>query len=131
MSAQLDSQVSLIFILMAIYQVKHFLADYLFQHNYMLKKIRPDWDFMGPLALHCCVHAGLTLSICLYFRADMWWLAMVDFGLHFFMDRLRSGPKYLGRYNDINQSIFWWILGFDQMIHHLTHLLLIWLILFY
>jgi len=119
-----------IFILLVIYQFKHFIADFLLQHNYMLKKIRPGWDFVLPLSLHCLVHAVLTLAICFYYRPDVWWLAAIDFTVHFTLDRVRSGPRYLGRYNDINQSIFWWILGFDQLLHHLTHLWIIWMILF-
>lgn len=110
---------------MVIYQFKHFFADFFFQYNYMLKKVRPDWDFIGPLALHCSVHALLTLAICLFYRAELWWLSLVDFLLHFLTDRLRSGPRYLGRFNDPNTSVFWWVLGLDQMVHHLTHLLLV------
>ncbi len=126
----MNAEVKTIFILLVVYQLKHFLADYIFQHNYMLKKIRPGWNFIAPLGLHCIVHGAMTLAICLYFRPSMWWLSLVDFVFHFTTDRLRSGPRYLGRYTDINRSIFWWILGFDQMIHHLTHLLLIALLLY-
>ncbi len=121
----------IIFILVAIYQVKHFLADFLLQHNYMLKKIRPGWNFAFPLALHCAVHGALTLLIALYFNPHLWWLALVDFVIHFITDRIRSGPHYLGRFNDIHDSVFWWILGLDQMVHHLTHLLIIWILLYY
>jgi len=125
------SEIQNIFILLVIYHIKHFIADFLFQNNYMLKKILPGWDFALPLALHCAVHGVFTLLICLYYRPEMWWLSLVDFGIHFFLDRFRSGPRYLGRYNDVNQTIFWWILGFDQLMHQLTHIWLVWLILFY
>lgn len=124
MTASIDT----VFILMIVFQLKHFAADYLFQYNYMLKKVSPNWDFIGPLALHCAVHGLLTLFICLYFNASLWWLAIVDFGVHFFLDRFRSGPRYLGRYKDINTSFFWWILGADQMAHHLTHLWIVWML---
>lgn len=124
-----DAQI--VFILVVIFQVKHLLADFLFQHNYMLKKIRPGWNFVAPLALHCAVHSVLTLLIALYFTPRLWWLALMDFVIHFITDRIRSGPIYLGRYKDIHQSAFWWILGLDQMIHHLTHLLIIWILLYY
>jgi len=120
-----------LFVLLAIYQFKHFIADFILQNNYMLKKIRPGWDFILPLALHCLLHAVLTLLICLYYRPSLWWLALVDFGVHFATDRFRSGPRYLGRYNDVHQTIFWWILGLDQLIHHLTHLWIVWMIVFH
>lgn len=120
-----------LFLLLVIYQLKHFIADFLLQHNYMLKKIRPGWDFILPLSLHCLVHAVLTLGVCLFYKPELWWLAIVDFCTHFFLDRVRSGPRYLGRYNDVNQTIFWWILGFDQLLHHLTHLWIVWMIVYY
>lgn len=126
----MSAEIKTLFILLFVYQLKHFLADYIFQYNYMLKKIRPGWDFVAPLSLHCAVHGGMTLMICLFYKPSMWWLGLLDFAIHFFTDRLRSGPRYLGRYTDINDSIFWWILGFDQMVHHLTHLLVIAILLY-
>lgn len=127
----MSSKVELIFILMIVYQIKHFAADYIFQYNYMLKKVSPDWDFLAPLALHCGVHGLLTVVICLFINPSLFWLGFVDFSVHFALDRLRSGPKYLGRYKDLNNSIFWWILGADQMFHHLTHIWLVWYILYH
>lgn len=115
-----------IFILLIIFQLKHFLADFCFQNNYMLQKDRVGWDFIYPLAFHCGVHMGMTLIVCLVFKPNLWWLAIVDFIVHFLMDRFRSSPQYLGRFNNIHQAIFWRIFGFDQMIHHLTHIYIIW-----
>ncbi len=120
-----------LFALLIVYQAKHFIADFLLQHNYMLNKIRPGWDFILPLSLHCSVHAGFTLVICLLYRPSMWWLAGVDFAIHFALDRFRSGPRYLGRYNDLDKPLFWWILGLDQMLHHLTHLWIVWMLIFW
>ncbi len=118
-----------VFILMIIFQLKHFAADYIFQYNYMLKKVSPGWEFLVPLILHCTVHAALTLLICICVAPHLWWIALVDFSVHFFLDRFRSGPRYLGRYKDPHKSIFWWILGFDQMAHHLTHIWIVWYII--
>jgi hypothetical protein len=118
----------LAFVLTAIYQVKHFVADFPLQREYMLRKVRPGWDFAPPLLLHCTVHAAMTLVIISFFSWNLWWLVLVDLGVHFVMDRIKAGPKYLGRYNDKNRSAFWNCLGFDQMVHHLTHLYIVWVI---
>ncbi len=109
------------FLLLTIYQVKHFIADFPLQREYMLRKTRAGWDFAPPLAVHCAVHAMLTLIIIGIFAPTLWWLAMLDFVVHFIMDRIKSGPKYLGRYNNLHKPAFWSCLGFDQMVHHLTH----------
>lgn len=118
-----------LFILLIIFQWKQFLADFCFQNNYMLQKDRKGWDFIYPLGLHSAVHGIMTFLICLYFNPSVWWLAAIDFVLHFSMDRLRSSPRYLGQYNNVQQAIFWRIFGFDQMFHHLTHLFIIWILI--
>jgi len=115
---------------MVVFQLKHFFADYLLQFEFMLKgKALPGWGFLPSLAAHCAVHAGLTLLICLWIEPAFWWLALVDFGVHMAMDRVKSGPRYLGRYNDPQSASFWLALGFDQMVHHLTGIYIIWILI--
>lgn len=119
MAAAVDLQ--LVFILLVTFQIKHFICDFPLQREYMLKKTMPGWEFIPPLALHCVVHATMTFFILLYFSPQLWPLALYDFVIHFIMDRIKSGPRYLGRFNDRDRSGFWNALGFDQMIHHFTH----------
>lgn len=142
--------ISLIFILLVVYQLKHFLADFPLQGTYMLGKFKPGWDFLLPLTVHAGVHGIFTLCICLYVNPALWWLSIVDFTIHFLMDRIKASPVYLGRYKSLSANefkrvydtyehaqddfakagakkrlrgnvLFWWSLGFDQMVHHLTH----------
>lgn len=115
-----------VFTLLVIYQVKHFIGDFPLQREYMLKKTLPGWEFVPPLALHCAVHGVLSLAIVLWVNPRFWWLAIVDFVVHFLMDRIKSGPRFLGRWHDKDQPGFWNALGFDQMIHHLTHFYIVW-----
>lgn len=110
-----------VFFLFVVFQIKHFIADFPLQFPYMLRKQISGWEFIVPLSMHCGVHALLTLAICLLTVPSLWYLAVVDFVIHFVMDRIKSGPKYLGRFNDVHRSAFWIALGFDQMVHHLTH----------
>jgi hypothetical protein len=124
----MDQQLELTFILIVIYQVKHYIADFPLQREYMLRKAKPNWDFAMPLALHCAVHSVGTLVVCLIFAPSVWWIAVADFIIHFVADRIKSGPRYLGRFNDLSKPGFWNVLGFDQMVHHLTHLYFIYII---
>lgn len=119
----------LAFILFAVFQLKHFIADYPLQFPYMLRKFRPGWDFVLPLATHCLVHAVFTLIICLVINPALWWLAALDFLVHFVMDRIKSGPRYLGRFNNIQKTAYWVSFGFDQMVHHLTHTYIVWVLI--
>ncbi len=120
-----------VFLLMVIFQVKHYLADYPLQRQYMLKKVNPGWDFILPLVVHCAVHALMTLALVLYYAPALWYLAILDFVTHFIMDRIKSGPKYLGRFQDVTKSPFWLAFGLDQMVHHLTHIYIAWCIVKY
>ncbi|MCB0385952.1 MAG: DUF3307 domain-containing protein [Bdellovibrionales bacterium] len=117
------------FLLLVIYQVKHFLADFPLQREYMLQKTKAGWDFFTPLAVHCLVHGILTLVIVLVLAPHLWWLMIVDVVIHFFMDRIKSGPRYLGRFHDKSKAAYWNCFGFDQMVHHLTHFYIVWVII--
>ena len=116
-----------IFILLIAYQVKHFICDYPLQTEYMLGKFK-DVDWVAPLSLHCFVHAVGTMLVLSIF-SDVEYLvvfALLDYWLHFIMDRVKASPKMLGRFKPDNKY-FWWALGFDQKWHHLTHYLIIYL----
>lgn len=122
------TEIDTIFLLLVIYQVKHYICDFPLQTPYMLKKVLPGWEFFLPLLLHSAVHAFFTLLICLYFNPSLWWLALVDGLVHFFMDRMKAGDRYLGRFRDKDKPSYWHALGFDQMVHHLTHIYIIWVL---
>ncbi|HMN67470.1 MAG TPA: DUF3307 domain-containing protein [Bdellovibrionales bacterium] len=118
----------LLLILLIFFQVKHFVADFLLQNVWMLQKARPNWDFVLPLALHSGVHAVTTLAVALYIHPSLWWLGGVDFVVHFLMDRIKAGPRYLGRFTDVRSKAFWVSFGLDQMVHHLTHIYICWVL---
>lgn len=164
-----------VFALLVAFQIKHLVADYLLQGyplaNYMLGKFRPGRDFIGPLAAHCGVHAVLTLILAIGAGAGFWLtlkVVVLDFATHFVMDRLKAGPKYLGRFKPFrgtaddyaqelrrtavyhrtksmgrvpeatyveahrsirDNALFWQSLGLDQCVHHLTHYLIIYLLI--
>lgn len=154
-----------IFVLLVVYQVKHFLADYPLQTPYMLKKFSPGLEYLKPLAAHAGVHAIFT---CVVAILTSFWIpvslmtiiavTLFDFTIHFVMDRIKASPKMLGRYkalasNDFKavanhaaydgnnpelrcaaktyqrllrgNTYFWWALGLDQAVHHLTHYVII------
>lgn len=121
-------QLPIIFTLLILYQFKHFIADFPLQGKYMLGKFNDGWSWVLPLIAHCSVHAALTLIISLYIDPKFWWLAALDFVLHFTMDRIKAWKKLLGRFKP-DQQYFWWSLGFDQMFHHLTHYLIIYIMI--
>ena len=120
--------VELLLYLLVFYQVKHFIADFVCQNVWMLQKGRAGWDFLLPLTIHCGVHAGFTLAAALFINPTLWWLAVLDFVVHFIADRIKASPRYLGCYSDIRTQSYWVCFGLDQMIHHLTHIYICWVL---
>lgn len=134
--------ISLVLLLWLAFDLKHFIADFVLQNNYMQGKFRQTgWAL--PLALHCLMHALCTLAIVCFINPSMWWLSLLDFAIHFTMDRIKSSPRMLGRYKSLcphdmptataqqkrDNKIFWLSLGFDQYVHHLTNLLIAWILI--
>lgn len=114
--------------LLLAYQAKHYLADYPFQTPYMLGKFKGGREWIVPLAAHASVHAAFTLGIGFAATGSYAlpaWLALLDFCVHFTVDRLKASPRLGGRWKPIQRE-FWWALGADQMAHHLTHYFIIW-----
>ena len=117
-----------VFLLLIIFQLKHFLADFPLQGKYMLGKFKDGTEWILPLLAHVSVHGAFTLGIALIFNSSMWWIFLIDMIIHFTMDRIKASKNILGRFK-IEDKRFWWSLGFDQAIHHLTHYFLIYLLL--
>lgn len=119
------------FILLLIFQLKHFLADYPLQTKSMLGKFNQN-GWVKPLSKHCAVHAFFTAFIVAVFTANIMLvvtLALFDFVVHFCMDRIKASPNIGGRWKP-TEKLFWIFVGTDQMVHHLTHYAIIACIVF-
>lgn len=145
-----------VFLLLIVYQLKHFVADYPLQTSYMLGKFKPGWGYLKPLLAHVAVHGFGTLLIAAAFGATArlaLGLAVFDATIHFIMDRIKAAPHIMGRWKMLSgkemmsilsyrdtigldkysaelrgNRLFWWALGFDQMVHHLTHYAIIYVL---
>lgn len=107
-------------ILILVFQVKHFLADYIFQGKYMLGKFKlVNWEL--PLAAHSAVHMGMTFMIALAYIPIQYaaLVAVADMVIHFIIDRVKV--VFSRDYDSAVDKEFWWWLGADQMAHHVTH----------
>jgi hypothetical protein len=150
----------MIYLLLVVYQIKHFLADYPLQGRYMLGKFKPFPDCLLPLLSHGLVHGVFTFLIALYFKdaQTSLMLGALDMAIHSGVDYVKANPSIGGRFAALSKNemrnilsylptlgkegveekfgkelksntFFWWALGADQFAHHLTHYLLIWIIL--
>lgn len=165
-----------LFLLLVIFQLKHFVADFPLQNEYMLGKFKKD-GWVPPLLLHSGVHAVCSFLIALCFTGSVvrsTLLGLFDLVIHFGMDRVKASPDLLGKFKSLttneyrgaklrasgknmisgdsldpqefsdgvldaykkagikdlkSNKYFWWALGLDQMVHHLTHYVIIYFIL--
>jgi hypothetical protein len=137
---------TIVVLLLALFAVKHYLADWQFQTKWMVegKRLR-GVGFIIPLATHAGIHAGLTLYVVLAFAVlvSSWWIAgwalacaLFDLSAHFLMDRLK-GVMTRQRWTIIKtpalvnvikpRSKIWmisWML-IDQTVHGLTYLAIV------
>ncbi len=96
--------------LVLVFKFKHWLADYVCQApSFFLGKFRPGWDFVGPLAAHCGVHALATFAIAFTAGAPAATCALaagLDFGIHFLMDRCKASTRWMGRWKPLTPEAY-------------------------
>ena len=104
--------------------LKHLAADFLLQTDWMARGKEAERGWLAPLTAHVAVHAAITALIFTVAAPALVWLAAVDFGVHFFIDRMKG---IIGRKLTLapSSSGFWWLMGIDQTLHHATHLVFV------
>ena len=104
---------------MVVFAVKHVVGDFLLQTSWMAtgKDSRTGWAL--PLLAHCAVHGALSVGLLLALAPRLWWLGLVDFALHLVIDRAKGFCVATFQVTSDHQW-FWWLIGIDQALHHLT-----------
>jgi len=111
-----------ILLLYISFRIKQFVCDFLLQTDWMaVSKGKPGPEGVRALFSHTLVHAAGTGVICIIFEPSLWWLALVDLGVHSLVDRVK-GVYTLHKHWTPKDTIFWWTLGLDQEAHNFTHL---------
>jgi hypothetical protein len=113
---------TVIVILLALFGIKHFVADFVLQFDYMLGQ-KGTYGAMGGVD-HAGIHGGLTAAILLLFVGPMTALLMglLDMVLHYHIDWAKTN---LSRGLSTSDRRFWIWLGADQGLHYLTYILII------
>ena len=108
-----------VFILLALFGIKHFIADFLLQFPYMLRE-KGIYGATGGLH-HAGIHAALTLLICIFFvhsSHDIVTVAAFDGLAHYHIDYVK---QQLNKGLTTADRMFWVWLGADQALHYLTY----------
>lgn len=116
-------------LLLAAFQVKHFLGDFVFQNAYILNN-RRIWGHPGGI-LHVAIHAALTLPILLVAAVPAPLLVALVLGealFHYHVDFVKDRWIHNAGWT-VTDKQFWWLTGIDQALHQLSYLLIVGLIL--
>ena len=108
-----------VFILLALFGIKHFIADFVMQYDYMLRE-KGIYGAEGGIH-HAIVHASFTFLILMFFCSDAHVvipLSFADFILHYHIDYFK---QQLNRGLTSADRQFWVWLGADQALHYLTY----------
>jgi hypothetical protein len=119
-------------IIYVAFRIKQVVCDFFLQTSWMASVKGSPFNMGGAkaLGLHAAIHAVFTLVLMVIFAPSLWWLALVDFALHGFIDKLKGAitNAHGWTYKD---NKYWWAFGIDQEAHNLTHfayvLLIVWM----
>lgn len=110
--------------LMAAMAVKHFCADFLFQTSAVARGKAAAHHWFRPLLIHALGHALVTLVIALVIVPSLWWIAAVELVVHAGIDRAKVLAGNRAKL-DTTMPAFWWLFGFDQLLHQLTNVAIV------
>ena len=111
-----------VLLLLALFGIKHFLADFVLQLPYMLAQ-KGVYGAEGGLH-HAMVHGVLTVFIVMLFAPPIMALQMglLDSVLHYHIDWVK---QQVSRGLTVADQKFWFWFGADQTLHYLTYILII------
>lgn len=104
---------------MIVFAIKHVIADFFLQTSWMAmgKDAKTGWAL--PLLVHCAIHGVLAVAILLVLAPRFWYLGLADFVVHLIIDRVKGFCVATFNVTSDHQW-FWWLIGIDQTLHHLT-----------
>ena len=117
---------STVFSLLALFGIKHFIADFLMQYDYMIKE-KGIYGAPGGVH-HAGIHASWTFLILVPFITDPYQLLLLpvaDFIAHYHIDWVK---QQLNRGLTTADRMWWVWLGADQAAHYLTYVGIIYVI---
>jgi hypothetical protein len=109
--------------------VKHYIADYLLQTRYMLQN-KGKYGHPGGI-YHAAIHMAASVPVLLWLGAGLWavlGLILLEGILHYHIDWGKEQAQ--GKLNfGIERVEYWYLFGLDQVLHHLTYVLMLWVLL--
>lgn len=101
--------------------IKHFICDFPLQATPWMYNNKGKYGHIGGLA-HAAIHGvGTLIALVYWVGASAWLLALVDSVIHYHIDWAKMNISIKFDLKANNSEWFWILLGFDQLLHHLTY----------
>jgi len=118
--------------LLALFQLKHFIADYPLQ-NYQMITEKGVYGKAGGI-YHSLIHSALTFTMLGFFNYFVFpvgftmaiAIAALEFFIHYHIDwgKMQMSQKFTTK-----DKAFWNWIGFDQLLHHVTYIGFAWILI--
>ena len=118
-------------VLFAAFGIKHFVVDFPLQTRFQYSN-KGTYGHGGGI-LHSLLH-GYGTFLCLMFFVPIpiaSWLASLDIVIHYHVDWAKVNINTKFGWGPTTHDQFWWMLGFDQLLHWLTYVGIIYLAIGY
>jgi hypothetical protein len=104
---------------MLVLTAKHVVADFFLQNALMAQGKDQKTGWALPLLVHCLIHLVLTTLLVSMLAPRFWFVGLIDFAIHITIDRAK-GFCVANFGVTMEHQWFWWLIGIDQALHHLT-----------
>lgn len=101
--------------------IKHFICDFPLQANPWMYRNKGTYGHFGGIT-HSALHgAGTLLVLVAFIGSAAIHLALIDAVVHYHIDWAKMNFSSRHDLQPNNSEWFWILLGFDQLLHHLTY----------
>jgi hypothetical protein len=105
--------------------IKHFICDFPLQANPWLYRNKGTYLHLGGIT-HAAIHALGTLVVLAGFIGSLAIMyALIDMLVHYHIDWAKMNITKHYDLQPNNSERFWILLGFDQLLHHITYFIII------
>lgn len=120
--------VNVILLVLLALTVKHFILDFVYQPPFMWQN-KGTYGHPGGVFHswgHCIATFLILLPVTTFHFA--WLIAIIEFLIHYHMDWFKMWYNKKKGWAANTHNEFWILMGFDQMVHSLTYILIVYLL---
>lgn len=118
----------LVLLLLFLLITKHYVCDFVLQSFPWMYLNKGTYGHPGGI-VHALIHLVGTLGVILPVLGGttvVLWVAFVEFVAHYNIDWAKVKYCTYRKWGPLNSSEYWWILGFDQYLHGICYLAMVW-----